>query len=293
MSRLALGTVQFGMPYGVANTTGQPSPVEARAILDAAFAGGIEDLDTASGYGSAETVLGSWEHRSRTRIVSKFSPGEDDAGSPRRMLDAFEASLARLDVARLHGYLLHDASLLFQPGWMEILGELRDGGRVGRVGVSTYAPEEAMAAARDPRIGIVQVPYSILDHRLDDCGFFELARERDLEVWTRSAFVQGLLLMDPDRIPPALRASIPLRRRIEEIAARHGFGLGEAALLHALSRPGVDRVLVGVETVEQVHAHLRTPDAIDRFGPCRDEIASALRGQVDPFLVSPQKWSKP
>src|SRR4051812_7806276 len=71
LNRLALGTVQFGSRYGIANRSGQTTRDEAAAILAAAYAAGIRTLDTAIAYGDSERLLGEigvadW------RVVSKL-----------------------------------------------------------------------------------------------------------------------------------------------------------------------------------------------------------------------------
>ena len=56
--KLALGTVQFGMPYGIANKSGQVSREKAKEILVLARLSGIDTLDTAIAYGESEACLG-------------------------------------------------------------------------------------------------------------------------------------------------------------------------------------------------------------------------------------------
>ena len=56
--RIALGTVQFGLRYGIANRTGQVTPEQAGEILEIARAASIDTLDTAIDYGESELRLG-------------------------------------------------------------------------------------------------------------------------------------------------------------------------------------------------------------------------------------------
>ncbi len=71
-SRLGLGTVQFGLDYGVANPDGRTPPEEVRRILDVAAANGIGLVDTASVYGESERILGEiLPAGDRFRIVTK------------------------------------------------------------------------------------------------------------------------------------------------------------------------------------------------------------------------------
>ena len=55
-NRLVLGTAQIGMQYGIANTTGQPDLVKAKAIIRDAWNGGIREFDSAQGYGEIEKI---------------------------------------------------------------------------------------------------------------------------------------------------------------------------------------------------------------------------------------------
>ena len=56
--RLAVGTAQFGMAYGVSNQTGIVNSSEAKLLLDKAFEFGARTIDTASAYGSSEDEIG-------------------------------------------------------------------------------------------------------------------------------------------------------------------------------------------------------------------------------------------
>ena len=56
--KLALGTAQFGMEYGIANKNGKVSLDEAKAIITLGRLAGIDTLDTAMAYGDSEESLG-------------------------------------------------------------------------------------------------------------------------------------------------------------------------------------------------------------------------------------------
>ena len=77
-SKLVLGTVQFGLNYGIANTDGKPAPERVRQILQTAYDNGIRTLDTAAAYGESETVLGTELKNlgllDKMKIVSKVPP---------------------------------------------------------------------------------------------------------------------------------------------------------------------------------------------------------------------------
>ena len=58
-SNLMLGTAQFGVDYGIANTTGKPTQEQVDEIISFAWKNGVNCLDTASSYGESEMVIGN------------------------------------------------------------------------------------------------------------------------------------------------------------------------------------------------------------------------------------------
>src|SRR5450755_1692147 len=72
-ARIALGTVQFGLPYGIANRAGQVAHADVAAILAYARSAGVDTVDTAIAYGDSEKCLGDVGMQS-WRVVSKLPP---------------------------------------------------------------------------------------------------------------------------------------------------------------------------------------------------------------------------
>ena len=60
VEKLAIGTAQFGMPYGIANRNGKVQADEISAILDSACFKGINTIDTAKAYGISEKIIGDY-----------------------------------------------------------------------------------------------------------------------------------------------------------------------------------------------------------------------------------------
>jgi aryl-alcohol dehydrogenase-like predicted oxidoreductase len=142
--KLALGTVQFGLPYGVAKRSGQPGDAWIAEILRLAFAAGVEIIDTASLYGDAEAALGRCMPRGHSfRIVTKTPKFAGLSGLQAAALlgSAFEQSCLRLGSQNLYGLLAHDADDLLGPAgdfiWQAMV-ELRSAGRVKHIGSSVY-----------------------------------------------------------------------------------------------------------------------------------------------------------
>jgi len=256
--KLCLGTVQFGMPYGITNQAGQVPEAEVRRILALAAASGIDLFDTAQGYGMAETVLGRcWVKDAPRRLISKLP-----AGTPRQSREkSLITSLQRLQTPKLDGFLLHRASDLLAPDgevlltWLE---DLRHRGLVERIGVSIYDASELEDLPLD-RLQIVQLPLSVYDQRLICNGTVGRLQDLGIAVHVRSVFLQGLLLQSPQcwaaHLSPALRRH---HARWLECLNQEAINPLSGALGFIKVCEGIEAVLVGVlsmnELVEVLHA---------------------------------------
>jgi aryl-alcohol dehydrogenase-like predicted oxidoreductase len=285
--RLALGTVQFGLRYGIANQTGQVTRDEAASILEHAWAAAMDTLDTAIGYGQSEQRLGEigvgcWQ------IISKLPavPAEctDVAAWVRESLDG---ALTRLRVPRLYGLLLHRSQELSAPHGAALYRALvaaREEGKVTRIGVSIYAPEELDALVPRCSLDLVQAPFNILDRRLDSSGWLRRLTDAGTEVHVRSAFLQGLLLMSADRRPPRFQRWQTLWDRWHEWLRETQLTPVQACLGFVLSQPEIARVVIGVDSLTQLEEILRAADAPRVTPP--PQLASA-----DLSLIDPSRWS--
>jgi aryl-alcohol dehydrogenase-like predicted oxidoreductase len=297
LSRLAVGTVQFGMSYGIANRTGQPSYREVCDILACAVEHGVTTLDTAAAYGDSESVLGRALRdigaTNRVTIVSKVLPVQrmEQAHTPenaaRWIRNSVISSLERLGTDSLPVCLLHRTEDI--PHMAAML-ELKKEGLVQHIGVSAGPPEEMATILSAPGVEAVQVPLNLLDQRVPRSGDLSGAAESGIAVFVRSIYLQGLLLMPEDEIAPQLQDVVPYRRALQRIAGDAGLNMSELALRYGLSLPGVTSVLTGVETVEQMQANI---DIVAQ-GPLPPEIMTEIDKAVpdlsETIILSPWLW---
>ena len=277
---LALGTVQFGMAYGVANASGQPDLATVRRVLDAARTGGIDLLDTAELYGTSETVLGE-AGIAGFGVVSKLGPIDGAAEDLTETLAArFAAILGRLGTDRLHGLLLHRPEVLLGPDGDRVWAAMEALTGTGLLGVSTYTPEETEALIERYPLGLVQLPLAPIDRRWD--GTLARLRARHVEVHTRSALLQGLLAMPAAARPPHFARWQGLLDGWDAWVRDRGLSPAAAALGLVRARHDIDRVVVGVETAAQLDELLAAP-------PLGDDLPDALTTD-DPALLNPALW---
>jgi len=284
--KLALGTVQFGLPYGVANSSGQPPLDEMHRILDCAREAGIDTLDTAVAYGDSERRLGEYG-MSGWRVISKLPARSELGGASAWARACLKQSLADLKVNNLAGLMLHQSALLLGPEGDEIhacMCAMKDEGLVGKVGISVYSPAELEAVIPRFSFDLVQLPFNILDRRMLRSGWLDRLAHLKIEIHARSCFLQGLLLMNERRRPRKFDRWSSTWGRWGGWLHEAGISPLQACLAHSLSIPQISRVLVGVDDESQLReilqsSRLETP-------PPPDDLFSD-----DDNLINPSRWN--
>jgi aryl-alcohol dehydrogenase-like predicted oxidoreductase len=204
MNRICIGTAQFGMDYGVANRLGKPNSDKVLKIIDTAWQNGISYFDTAASYGSSESVLGNifceLGIQEGVKVITKLPTDFAYQGYPQLKQTVCER-LNRLNIDQLYGLLFHRADqLTANQEISESLKRLKQEEMVLNVGVSVYEPEDAIYYSEHPDVDIIQVPFNVLDGRLLNNGFFSRAEENGKQVFIRSIYLQGLILMSEEQI---------------------------------------------------------------------------------------------
>ncbi len=281
--KLALGTVQLGIPYGIANQSGMPNEIAATEIIKAAQDSGYEWLDTAAAYGQSEAVIGRLLPPSYSvSIATKFVL--QDSLLPQQQLFAALQRLARPSVEAL---LLHQESDLDHARFSDFAA-LPSTGMVKRVGVSCYDPKRALQGI-DAGLQCLQVPCNLFDTSSIDAGVFQRALEQDVLVFVRSIFLQGLFFLTPDHprallIPGATEAL----RFLHDFCERHAISPAELALSFGASLEDAV-IILGADQASQVRANRLL---VGKTNAHRDLVAQWLheRPAIAPSVIHPGKW---
>jgi len=287
-NRLALGTAQFGQPYGIANTSGQVPREMAESILEMAQFAGIDTLDTAVAYGTSESCLGEFGVRD-FKVVTKLPPIPAECGNALVWVtQRVQESCQRLGADTLYGLLLHRSEDLAGPHERAIADAfsiLKRKGVVQKTGISIYSPDELEKIVSVHPIDLVQAPLNLVDRRLVATGWLQRLHDAGIEVHTRSAFLQGLLLMAPERVPGSFSRWSELLRCWHDFLRESRLAPGLACLSYPLSLSQVSRVVVGVDNAEQFAELIAIAD---------NPLMPFEWPNVDSFdedLVNPSKWS--
>ena len=283
--KLMLGTVQFGLAYGVANKGGQVSYEEVLRILKTAHEHGVRTLDTAISYGNSELVLGraldELGLKQDFSIITKIRHLPQDlapeAAEP-TIRASVQESLQRLGLKRLYGILFHNEQ---DARYLPLLAKLKAEGLVEHYGISL---DSLAAADAVYDCDFLQVPGNILDTRFD-------AVKTTGRIFMRSAFLQGLLLMEAEDIPEGLRPFLPEIQAFEPIRRRLGLSRFEFHLRYNLSRPRISHVLFGVLDNAQLEGNIRAAEA----GPLPPDVMAeieAMRRPLPETLIRPSCWPR-
>ena len=290
--KLGLGTVLFGLDYGIANTGGQTPLPEVRRILALATEAAVAVLDTAVLYGESEAAIGrALPARHGFKVVSKTP---SFGGSPIRsehedeIEAAFSGSLERLGLTSVYALLIHHAADVLAPGGERLLRRaetMKERGAITKIGVSAYGPAEIEAILDRHPIDIIQVPLNVLDQRLLTSGLLQRLKRADIEVHARSVFLQGALLMPPERLPAHFAPARSRLVRYHKMRADFGLSSVEAPIDFVRQSNEIDCLIVGVDSCEQ----LRQAIAAFGAGTC-SRIDYQCFAVDDERIVEPRWW---
>lgn len=283
--KLALGTAQFGLAYGIANPQPQISLTESQAIIAYAHQQGMHVIDTAIGYGNSEERLGeigvqSW------KIISKLPEIPATENVQAWIYQSVKASLEKLKVKSLYGLLLHRPSQLLGDKGVAIyaaLQQLKSDGLVEKIGASIYQPSELDVLLAIGKMDVIQSPLSVLDRRLITSGWLDRLADQGIEIHARSVFLQGILLMAADERPKKFDRWSNLWGSYQKWLHDTGMSPLQACLAYVSSIPQVQQVVVGVNGLNHIKEILDAQ--IDKAPAWSSDLAID-----DEALLNPLSW---
>lgn len=296
MADLCLGTVQFGMNYGINNNLGQPSKEDCFSMIDLALENQINVIDTAGAYGQAEEILGEYfkarKNAKTFKIISKLKPNilEPDMNAEKIVERELKNSLRTMGIDHLDGYLLHTPEYIYREDVLEALDKVKKAGLTDNVGISIYDIKEGFAAIQSGLIDYIQVPYSILDQRAIKTGFAEKAKAAGVTLFARSAFLQGLYMMKEEQIPENLKEVIPYVHILQNLIEKYNINKIDALIYFVICEKNIDYLVFGVETKEQLSEDIKSY----KNGYIPYEFVQEIKNyfkEVDKSIIFPSLWS--
>ena len=288
-NNIILGTVQFGLNYGINNNKIKPDSKEIEKILNYSFDTGIEILDTAESYGSSQLEIGKYHKKSNNKfkVITKSNSNfiALDHNIEKRILN----NIKELGVSNLYSYMFHSFND-FVNNYVKNIDELmlcKEKGLFEKTGVSIYTNTEFETILDEYNVDLIQLPFNLLDNVNKRKKLIEKAKSRGIEIHTRSVFLQGLFFMQINRIPQKI---YPLRNaliKLNQIAKSYNIDINQIALNYVMQQDGIDKVLIGVDNLNQLKTNLNTIDYI-----LNDEIIELVNNIdiEDENLLNPSNW---
>lgn len=258
-NKLILGTVQFGLKYGINNTSGKPGQEEVNKILLKAYEAGVRCLDTAEAYGDAHDVIGRF-HTAYPEIdfniITKLPHIIDN-----RFEKKINEYLEQLSVIKLKGILFHSyKTYKDHPSAIETLNKYKAEGKVESIGVSIYTNEQMEDVMADDDIDIIQLPFNLFDNINLRGEIIREAKKRGKTIHSRSAFLQGLFFASLNDDRAIVKALLDELRYINEFSKSNKISLQKLALNYCLQQSDIDQVLIGVDNFDQLNRNLMDAD---------------------------------
>lgn len=288
-NKIILGTVQFGLDYGINNPNGKPNQILVNELLDTALEKEVVILDTAEAYGDSQEVIGRYHQQSKRKfkIITKFSSSRTDL--PSDINARVKINIKTLAVDSLYCYMFHNYAdfKAYYPVFKSNIAELKEEGLIKKIGVSIYTNEELEDLLNFEAIEVVQLPFNLLDNAKHRASILKRAKAKGIEIHTRSAFLQGLFFKEEEAIPESIQPLNSALNKIKRMAESHNLEISCLALNYVCQKEYIDNVLIGVDTVKQLKENLELIE---------NQLAKDVMLEVDQIdveeksLLNPSNW---
>ena len=250
-SKIILGTAQFSAGYA----GNQINEADANHILDAALKKGVRYVDTALAYGKSETIIGHFNklHFKRPfQVISKLP-----ISRAKDVQNNVSFSLKQLAAEKIYGYLIHNyENFKDEPAIFQQLQHMKDEGKIEKIGFSIYYVDELEELLHNQmHFDILQVPYNILDQRF--ASYFPALRKLNIEIHTRSAFLQGLVFKDTKSLGLQFNKIKKKLLYLKNLSAKQDIPLANICLNFALCNPNINNIIIGVDNKNQFSENMQ------------------------------------
>ena len=141
-----------------------------------------------------------------------------------------------------------------------VLDNIKNSGLVKKIGVSVYSNDEIEDLLNFKNINLIQLPFNLFDNEYQRKEILEKAKKRNIEIHTRSVFLQGLFFKDINTLTNCL---LPLKNNLSKLSLilkNYNISMDSLALNYPLNKTYVDKVLIGVDSLEQLKNNIKATE---------------------------------
>jgi len=297
LSSFTLGTAQLGMQYGIANKLGKLDSIQAFKVLDEAIKHGIKSFDTAAGYGDSEKLLGEYFFKRNLdydiEIITKLDvlitdPNIKKDLAIKKAENSIKRSLDRLKINNIPVLLFHRYNDLMWQNHI-IIDYLKKKDYLKKIGVSVYTPDEALTAMQVNGISVIQIPTNLLDLRFIKKGVFDIAKKKGIQIYIRSIFLQGLILINIDDIPSFLNDGKIYIKQLKKLCNNK---MHELTFSFLKSIKGNVNIIIGCECPEQVKENIEILKCSTVMSNEQQKKIFEINSGLSETIINPALWNK-
>ena len=288
-NKLILGTVQFGLKYGINNSIGKLKKDEVLSLMKFAYNSGIRILDTAEAYGNAHQLIGDFHNKNdnlKFKIITKFPHKIKLSLIGTKIIEYLDLlHVKTLDIIMFHSFES------FQSNYKALnsLNELKSNGLINNVGVSVYTNAQLESLLNEDLITVVQLPFNLLDNSNVRGDLINRLKRKGKIIHTRSAFLQGLFFKstnDKNPIVQELKTELEL---LNQISIGSNCSIEELALSYCINQKNIDNVIIGVDSISQLNANIKASGF-----QIKENALKTINGIVvkDLELLNPSLWNR-
>ncbi len=284
-NRLGIGTLQFGLKYGIANKEGKVKSLEIKKIKNLAQNNLINVIDTANVYGDSEKRLGKLDF-SKFKLVSKLPVSNPPKNRFEWAFNSTKKSLRNLNVDKIYCMHVHNTKYLLDKKGDQIyngLKKAKENGLIKKIGVSIYTVQELKKIISKYEIDLVLIPFNIFDQRTLKSNILKDLKSKNVEIHTRTTFLQGLLLLERNEVPNKFTKYKKYFDNFDKLQKKLNMSKFEICLKYALSNKYIDKVIVGIDNSKQFKMLIKSA------GYLKTKINS-VDASKEINLINPSKW---
>lgn len=285
--RVVIGGVQLGIDYGIANNSGKMDSNSLDSLANYMSEFGICEFDTAGSYGKSEALIGKHFIQNanflNTKVVTKFSLDKHyELGDIERLL---KISLNNLQDKTLFGLLVHRFNdYKSYPELMNELLKLRLQGLIENIGFSVYSTEELDNILENKLdINIIQIPFNIFDKRFE--RYFDELASRNIKIYARSIFMQGLVFLDLNQMNQNLAAAAKYLKFLKNISDNYGFSIPSICFNYVYLKSKIDKLIIGVDNPLHLKKIIQTVNDFDKSHNIFKELDEFKMKEDDVYLI--------
>jgi aryl-alcohol dehydrogenase-like predicted oxidoreductase len=286
LSKLIIGTVQFGLNYGITNTNGKTSKEDLDNIFNFCNQSNIKFFDTAQDYGNSENILKEYKNKySEMIIITKSKFKNKDIN------ETINSSIIKFN--KIYYFLLHS----FDDYTEQVIDKLIDykkDNKISKIGVSIYNVAEAKQLLKDNKIDVIQLPFNYLDKQWFDEEFQDLIKKNKVEIHVRSIFLQGILLN------PILENKKPiniskedfnyLNNIIDVISNEFKLSRLELCFAYINSFEWIDKFLIGIDNYNHLLLNYEIIKKDLKLNEQQIQFINDKVKDINPLICCPLEW---